>query len=58
MVTKKSTKSKCKKGEILRKGSLKKAHSRKTSTGKKVSIKQSRTPATCVKDVGAVGKGP
>jgi hypothetical protein len=58
MVLKKITKTKCKKGEILRKGSVKKAHSRKTSSGKKVSVKQSRMPATCIKDVGSEGKGP
>jgi hypothetical protein len=58
MVSKKSTKSKCKKGEILRKGSVKKSYSRKTSSGKKVSVKQSRIPSTCVKDVGEPGKGP
>jgi hypothetical protein len=58
MVSKKLTKTKCKKGEILRKGSLKKSHSRKTSSGKKVSVKQSRTPPVCIKDVGEEGKGP
>ncbi len=58
MVSKKSSKTKCKKGEILRKGSIKKSHSRKTFSGKKVSVKQSRTPPTCVKDVGKEGKGP
>ena len=58
MVSKKVSKTKCKKGTILRKGSVKKAHTRKTSSGKKVSVKQSRMPSTCVKDIGAPGKGP
>jgi len=43
---------------ILRKGSVKKAHTRTLKSGKKVSVKQSRTPATWIKDVGAPGKGP
>lgn len=58
MGLKKNTKTRCRKGEILRKSSVKKAHTRKTSSGKKVSVKQSRTPATCIKDVGEKGKGP
>jgi hypothetical protein len=44
-------------GMILRKGSIKKAHTRTLKSGKKVSVKQSRTPATWIKDVGAPGKG-
>lgn len=50
--------SKCKPGQILRKSSIKKSHTRTLKSGKKVSVKQSRTPPTCVEDVGAPGKGP
>lgn len=50
--------SKCKPGKILRKSSVKKSHTRTLKSGKKVSVKQSRTPATCIEDVGAPGKGP
>lgn len=48
----------CKKGEIMRKSSVKKSHSRKLSSGKKIKVKQSRMPATCITDVGEPGKGP
>ncbi len=60
MVSKKTSKkgSKCKTGQIMRKGSIKKSHKRVTKSGKKVSVKQSRTPPTCIEDVGQPGKGP
>ncbi len=59
MVKKTSKKgSKCKPGQIMRKGSVKKAHKRVTKKGKKVSVKQSRTPPTCIEDVGQPYKGP
>ena len=50
--------SKCQPGKILRKASVKKSHTRTLKSGKKVSVKQSRMPSTCVEDVGAPGKGP
>jgi hypothetical protein len=46
------------KGKILRKGSVKKAHTRTLKSGKKVSVKQSRMPSTWITDVGQPGKGP
>lgn len=59
-VSKKGSKkgSKCGPGKILRKGSVKKSHKRTTKSGKKVSVKQSRSPAVCIEDVGAPGHGP
>jgi hypothetical protein len=51
MVNKKS----CKPGQILRKGSVRKSYTKKTSSKK---IKQARMPATCITDVGKPGKGP
>jgi hypothetical protein len=48
----------CKPGQILRKGSVRKSYTKKTSSGKKIKIKQSRMPATCITDVGTPGKGP
>jgi hypothetical protein len=57
MVQKKETK-KSSKGKILRKGSIKKAHTRTLKSGKKISVKQSRIPASLISDVGQPGKGP
>jgi len=48
----------CKKDEILRKGSIKKSHSRKLSSGKKIKVKQSRMSEVCITDIGQPGKGP
>ena len=50
--------SKCRPGKILRKSSVKKSHRRTTKSGKKVSVKQSRSPAVCIEDIGAPGHGP
>ncbi len=58
MVQKKGTKKSSTKGKILRKGSVKKAHTRTLKSGKKISVKQSRMPSTWVTDVGQPGKGP
>jgi hypothetical protein len=48
---------KCKKGEIVRKGYVRKAYTKTLPNGKTIRIKRTVVAPVCVKDVGLPGKG-